>query len=94
VTSEEIDVLENATPKKHYLLQGPDDTALIDFMVPKGGVAATICNTGDDVAFAMAAEVLAEFGRDRFLEGWLIRHGLHDAAERVARHGIAAVAAE
>lgn len=94
LTSEEIDVLENATPKKHYLLQGPDDTALIDFMVPKGGVAATVCNTGNDVAFAMAAEVLEEFGRERFLEGWLIRHRLHGAAEKVARYGIPAIAAE
>jgi type IV secretion system protein VirB4 len=92
LTGEEIDLLENATPKKHYVLQGPDDTALIDFMVPKGGVTAAVCNTGNDVAFAMAAEVLAEFGRERFLEGWLIRHGLHDAAEKVARYGFAAAA--
>lgn len=92
VTGEEIDLLENATPKKHYLLQGPDDTALIDFMVPKGGVTAAVCSTGNDVAFAAAEEVLQEFGRDRFLEGWLIRHGLHEAASKVARYGFAAAA--
>ena len=94
LTNEEIDVLEQATPKKHYLLQGPDDTALIDFMVPKGGVTGLICQTGNDVAFTAAAEVLKEFGRARFLEGWLIRHGHHDAAGKVARHGIASLAAE
>lgn len=92
VTDEEIDLLENATPKKHYLLQGPDDTALIDFMVPKGGVTAAVCDTGNDMAFALAAEVIEEFGRDRFLEGWLIRHNLHAAAEKVSRHGLAAAA--
>ncbi|UEM08214.1 hypothetical protein JL101_036565 (plasmid) [Skermanella rosea] len=94
LTSEEIDVLEQAVPKKHYILQGPDDTALIDFMVPRGGVTAAICNTGNDVAFALAREVIEEFGQQDFLRGWLIRHGLHDAAEKVARFGLAAVAAE
>ena len=66
---EHIELLRNAQRKRDYLLIDQYGAEMIDFMADPVSVA--ICGSGDKKSLIAAQQVLAEYGEEGFLQGWL-----------------------
>jgi type IV secretory pathway VirB4 component len=66
---EHIELLQNAQRKRDYLLIDQYGGEMIDFMADP--VTVAICGSGDKRSLLAAQQVLAEYGEDGFLQGWL-----------------------
>jgi type IV secretion/conjugal transfer VirB4 family ATPase len=78
----QIELIARATPKRHYYLQSARGNRL--FELGLGPVALALCGASDPAAQVRIDVILAEHGRDRFVEAFLRDAGLDWAAELIA----------
>lgn len=75
----QVELIARATPKRHYYLQSARGNRL--FELGLGEIALAFCGSSDPAAQARIEAVLAEYGRERFAEGFLRDIGLDWAVE-------------
>jgi type IV secretion system protein TrbE len=77
----QIEIIARATPKRDYYCQSRRGHRL--FELGLGPVALAFCAASSKVDHAGIDRVLAEFGRDAFVEAWLADRGLLWAADLI-----------
>jgi type IV secretion system protein VirB4 len=77
----QIEILARATPKRDYYCQSRSGNRL--FELGLGELALSICAASAKEDHTLIDHVLAEHGRDGFLETWLRIHNLDWAAELI-----------
>ena len=78
----QIEIIARATPKRDYYCQSRAGNRL--FELGLGPVALAFCAASSKADQAAINRVLAEFGRDGFVQGWLAERGLLWAADLIA----------
>lgn len=77
---DEIDMISMMTRKRDYYVRSSLGSRVFDLDLHGTPVTLSICGASTDKHHAMADKVLAEYGRDRFFEGWLKANGFHEEA--------------
>ena len=77
----QIEILARATPKRDYYCQSRRGNRLFELGLSEVGLA--LCAASSRTDQGLIAGILAEHGRDGFLEAWLRARGLDWAAELV-----------
>src|SRR4051812_37495207 len=75
---DEIDMIATMTRKRDYYVRSSLGSRVMDLDLYSTPVGMSICGSSSDEDHAKADKVLAQYGRERFLEGWLELHGFHD----------------
>jgi type IV secretion system protein VirB4 len=75
----QIEIVARATPKRDYYCQSRRGNRL--FELGLGPVALALCAASAKTDHSAIESILAEAGRERFLEAWLTHRGLEWAAE-------------
>ena len=83
LNARQIDLIAQATPKRHYYLQSRRGNRL--FELGLGPLALALCGASDPAAQALMDRLLAERARDDFLSAFLQAQDLDWAAELAAR---------
>lgn len=77
---DEIDMIATMTRKRDYYVRSSLGSRVMDLDLYATPVGKSICGSSSDKDHAKADRVLAQYGRERFLEGWLELSGFHDEA--------------
>ena len=77
----QIEILARATPKRDYYCQSRRGNRLFDLGL--GEVALALCATSSKTDQAAIERILAEHGRDGFLDAWLRTRGVAWAADLI-----------
>jgi type IV secretion system protein VirB4 len=77
----QIEIISRATPKRDYYVQSRRGNRLFELNL--GDIALALCAASSKEDHALIDHVLAEHGRDAFLEIWLRIHNLDWAAELI-----------
>jgi type IV secretion system protein TrbE len=84
----EIEALAHATPKRQYMMQqkvsDPSMGGIAVFDMTLGPVGLALCATTGLASQRHADAVVARWGKEHFLYGWLMENGLPDAASVLA----------
>lgn len=94
----EIEALAQAQPKAQYALSqkvsDPNAGGFVIFDLTLGPAGLALCASTNTRSQALADKVLARWGGRHFLHGWLMEHGLAEAAAALVDQPLAATAAE
>ena len=77
----QIEIIARATPKRDYYCQSRRGNRL--FELGLGPIALAFCAASSKADHVAIDRVLAEFGRDAFVETWLADRGLLWAADLI-----------
>ncbi|MGX5850573.1 conjugal transfer protein TrbE [Mesorhizobium sp. PL10] len=77
----QIEIVARATPRRDYYCQSRRGNRLFELSL--GPIALALCAASSKTDQAAIARVIAETGRERFLEAWLANRGLSWAADLV-----------
>ncbi|GEO42822.1 conjugal transfer protein TrbE [Skermanella aerolata] len=88
---DEIDIIAAMTRKRDYYVRSSLGSRVFDLGLYDTPVGRSVCGSSSDEDHAKADRVLAEYGADRFFEGWLEVNGFHQEAETLRKiNGIGA----
>ena len=83
MNSRQIDLIAQATPKRHYYLQSRQGNRL--FELGLGPVALALCGASDPAAQKRIDQVLADHGRSDFAQHFLEARGLEWAGDLIGQ---------
>jgi type IV secretion/conjugal transfer VirB4 family ATPase len=78
---DEIDMIATMTRKRDYYVRSSLGSRVFDLDLYNTPVSRSVCGSSSDEDHATADRVLAQYGRERFFEGWLEVHGFHEEVE-------------
>lgn len=91
---DQIDRIGEMVPKKDYFVVSRLGSRVFDLNLDETPVGLRIVGASSDADHRLADKVLARYGRDRFLEGWMVENGFYDVADELRGVDQLAVAAE
>jgi type IV secretion system protein VirB4 len=80
---DEIDMIAKMVRKRDYYVRSSLGSRVFDLDLHATPVTLSICGSSEDTDHAKADRVLAQYGRERFLEGWLEVNGFHDEVKEL-----------
>jgi type IV secretion system protein VirB4 len=83
---DEIDMIATMTRKRDYYVRSSLGSRVFDLDLYETPIGLSICGASSDEDHAKADKVLAQCGKERFLEGWLKANGFHEEADELRRH--------
>lgn len=87
---DQIDRVAAMVPKRDYFVVSRDGSRVFDLDMDATPVGLSICGASSDKHHRMADEVLAQYGREQFFEGWMIRNQFFDVVDELAPERLAA----
>ncbi len=83
LNSRQIDLIAQATPKRHYYLQSRQGNRLFEFGL--GPVALVLCGASDPAAQKLIDQVMADHGHADFAQHFLATRGLDWAGDLIGQ---------